>query len=402
MKSKYLALGGLVLLLPTTHGQSEPEPEQLAKTTIEVVYNHYIQDGNNSAVTGGVGTEQLSVYGPSFSLTKQNTKYDFSFQVGTDIISSASTDNIDYVVSSASRLDARYYTNATYKRKVKSKSSDLTVYGGLGTSIESDYVSVSSKIGITQTNQSQTRTYNLDFQMFNDDLRWGRRLGKWSSLTLVYPFELRYREWYDTYKRNSYNLKFSLVQILNKRNILGFFPSFIYQSGLLATPFHRIYFEDGSQGVEQLPQERIKGALGIQLNSFIGGRIIVKNLVNFYRDNFDIEGLTIDHETLFKLKPVLTLTGSVRFYTQKAAQYFKPYRQHDSQAEFYTSDYDLADFQTYNLGFGLKYKPSNYQAKKVLFSLIDFKYSYLSRSNGLSAHILSVVFNLEQNKKLGQ
>ena len=400
MKIKNLALGGLALLLPTAHSQSEPEQEQVDKTRIEVVYNHYIQDGNNSAVTGGVGTEQLSVYGPSFNLTKQKTKYDFSFQLGTDIISSASTDNIDYVVSSASSLDGRYYTNATYKRKLKSESSDLEVYGGAGTSIESDYVSFTGKLGVIQSNEN--RTYSLDFQMFKDDLRWGRLSEKWSSLTLVYPFELRYREWYDTYKRDSYNLKFSLIQILNKRNILGFFPSFIYQEGLLATPFHRIYFEDGTQGVEQLPSERIKGSIGIQLNSFVGGRIILKNLLNFYRDNFGIEALTIDHETLFKLKPFLTLSGNIRFYTQQASQYFKPYLHHDSQAQFYTSDFDLADFQTYNVGFGLKFKPTNYRARKTVFSQIDFKYTYLNRSNGLAAHILSLVFSLERDKKLAE
>lgn len=396
MKTKYLALGGLAFLFPTTQAQSESEEEQIDKSTIEVVYNHYIQDGNNSAVTGGIGTEELSVYGSSFSLTKQKTKYDFSFQLGTDIISSASTDNIDYVVSSVSSVDGRYYTNATYKRKFK--SSDLVAYGGGGISVESDYVSISSKIGLTKTNQSQTRTYNLDFEMFNDDLRWGRRLGEWDKLTLIYPFELRNREWYDVYKRNSYNLKFGLTQILNKRNILGFFPILTYQEGLLATPFHRIYFKDDSKGVEQLPQERLKAILGIQLNSFVGGQIILKNLLNLYRDNFGIEAFTIDHETLVKLNPALTISGNLRFYAQKGTIYFKPYGQHEPDAEFYTSDYDLADFQTYNVGLGLKYRPSNYKAKRLLFNLINFKYTYLNRTNGLAAHIFSLALNLERKK----
>ena len=79
------------------------------RTDIELVYKHYLQDGNNSAVTGGIGTEKLMVYGPELSLKSEFKKNTISLNLGTDIISSASTDKIDFVVSSASKVDKRTY-----------------------------------------------------------------------------------------------------------------------------------------------------------------------------------------------------------------------------------------------------------------------------------------------------
>jgi hypothetical protein len=400
MKKKFLIIGSLAFFhfLARAQPAKDSAQEKISKTEIELVYNHYIQDGNNSAVTGGIGTEKLTVYGPAINIKNTSGKHSLAFDLGTDIISSASTDKIDFVTSSASKRDARYHLNTTYERALL--KHNISVFGGLGFSIESDYFSIASKLGLSKEDKKHLRSFSAQFQIFNDDLRWGRiNIEYFRPVTLIYPSELRYKEWYNTYKRNSYNFKLGFTQAINKKNVLGLFPEMAYQQGLLATPFHRIYFTDSTESVEQLPGKRFKAALAFRLNSFAGGNIIFKNTINGYADNFGILAFSIENETALKLKPELTLLPNARFYMQKGSPYFAEYREHKSDEEFYTSDFDLSAFQTYNIGIGLKYSPFKYLGKRLAFNTSLFRYNYMYRSNNLSAHIFSLVLQTEYDKK---
>ena len=64
------------------------------------VSSYYQQNGNNSAVTGGVGTEKLTDYSNSFEVRlqkfdKRNRKHSFDIELGVDHYTSASSDKID-------------------------------------------------------------------------------------------------------------------------------------------------------------------------------------------------------------------------------------------------------------------------------------------------------------------
>lgn len=397
MKKISLIIGSLAFFQYFAFGQQAIEKksseEKLKKTEIELVYNHYIQDGNNSAVTGGTGTEELKVYGPSLSIKRYSGKNKFTTKLGADIISSASTDNIDFVVSSASRLDARAYANVELSRAYEEKN--LEVYGGLGMSIESDYLSIASKIGISKQDSSKLRTYAAQFQYFNDDLRWGRVNAWIKELRLVYPSELRYQEWYNEYRRQSFNLKLGFSQIINKKNIVGIYPEFTYQKGLLATPFHRVYFADGGLGVEQLPGNRFKGALALKWNSFVKGNVILKNSFGLYADNFGVQAFSIANETVIKLSPIVSVLPNLRFYSQDGSPYFAGFNQHNSQETYFTSDYDFSTLSSYQAGMGMRYSPGDYLSKRFKFNSVLLRYSYYYRDNGLTAHIFSLAFRSE-------
>jgi hypothetical protein len=401
MRKRYLIIGGLVFSHFFALGQVPKDTlsEKINKTDIELVYSHYIQDGNNSAVTGGIGTEKLTVYGPAVTIKRIAGNNSIAFNLGADIITSASTDNIDTVMSSASRTDMRTYANATYEHKFD--KLNLSVFGGIGFSIESDYFSIGSKLGLVKEDKKNLRSYSVQFQVFNDDLRWGRlNPAYYRPVKLIYPVELRYKEWYDGYKRNSYNLKLGFTQAINTRNIIGIFPEIAYQQGLLATPFHRIYFSDGKEAVEQLPDKRWKGALALRLNSFLGGRVILKNTVDSYADNFGILAFSIENETAVKLKHDLSILPNIRFYTQSGSKYFADYGMHISSSAYYTSDFDLSKMQIFNAGIGLKIDPYKYLNKRIVFNGMLFRYNFLYRTNGLKAHIFSIVFQTEFQKKI--
>jgi hypothetical protein len=391
MKKKYLVFGSLALLHLTAKSQPQQDSATIKprSSEIELVYNHYLQNGNHSAVTGGTGTEKLTVYGPAVRILRSSGKNAYEFNVGADIITSASTDNIDFVISSASKNDTRAYVNGSYAIRTK---HNLSLNGGIGASIESDYFSLSASAGLSKSNKQQTASYSAQFSYYNDDLRWGRLNEDYHRpVKLIYPSELRYKEWYDVYKRYSYNARLGFTRILNKRNTLGIFPEFGYQNGLLSTPFHRVFLNNGTEVVENLPPERFKMALALQWNTFIGGKWILKNTVNGYHDDFGINAFSVENETAIKITPVFTLMPGIRFHWQDGSRYFAPYRAHSPDETYYTSDYDLSHLQTYSAGMGLKFIPQKYLARKYLWNSMIFRYNYLYRTDRLHAHILSLV-----------
>jgi len=402
MKKRFLLAGLLSAFLFKARAQNPDSSYQkstLSKTEVELVYNHYIQDGHNSAVTGGIGTEKLTVYSPSFRINHTFKEYhSVRFVGGVDIISSASVDNIDFIKSSASSRDARSYGNLNYQRQLKKK--DLKLGIGSGFSIESDYLSIPALASAEYTNPAKTRTYSFDFQAYFDDLRWGRLNPDYHRpVRLIYPVELRNKKWFDTYRRDSYNFKFGFTQVINPRLVLGIFPEFSYQKGLLATPFHRVYFKDDSLKVENLPGERYKFPLSIRLNYFMGSRTILKLNYGFYYDSFEILGNSLELEAAVKTSPQWTLSPFFRLYNQSASEYFKPYKQHDIAEKFYTSDYDLSSFQSYKAGINVRYLPSAYLTKRISFDEVNLRYGYYHRSNGLNAHMLTLAIKFVREKR---
>lgn len=405
MKKRYILFMMMALsqLAKAQHALSDStfKQKKLSKTSIELAFSYYQQDGNNSAVTGGVGTEKLSVYAVGTNIQHQFKQYNtLTTNFGVDIISSASTDKIDYRVSSASVLDQHVHTNIDYQRQIK--NTNVKLGGSIGLGFESDYLAVPMQINCAYTEPSKMRSFQIGFAASFDDLRWGR-FNEEHQLKLVYPSELRYKDWYDTYKRKTIQLKFGFSQVINKKMLIGLYPEIIYQSGLLATPFHRVYFADNSLRVENLPKQRFRFPIAIKLHSFIGKRFILKTQYHFYIDNFGIIANAIELESVVKIIPQLSFAPFFRFYHQTAAYYFKPYMQHTIDEIFYSSDYDLSKFNSYKAGAGFTFYPINKKQKKANIEHVSLRYAYYYRSSKLQAHSISFAVMLaaenSKNKK---
>jgi hypothetical protein len=361
-----------------------------------MVFSYYNQNNNHSAVTGGIGTEDLQVYASHFSANNiRDSVRTLQFDLGVDVISSASTDNIDFVVSSASKNDARIYTGVGYSRLMENKK---TTWGTNSTfSIESDYLSLGQAFSLRHVNDEQTQELSAALQVYFDDLRWGRYQGD-GTRELVYPVELRNTQWFDAYKRNSYNLVLGLYQTINQRMTLGFYPGITLQSGLLSTPFHRVFFTDNTKRVENFPSQRIKVPIGVQLNTFMGTRWILRTYYRFYWDDFGIAGHTINLEAPVKLSRVITLTPFIRLYDQSEADFFKPYAKHDPAQQYYTSDYDLSQFNSTTIGLGMRYAPYTGNGRATLKGM-ELRFSHYERSDGMIANTFTLYFNYDKEQK---
>lgn len=393
MKKRYLVLG-LITTAFTTFGQANYAKKKLSHNDVEMVFSYYTQNNNHSAVTGGIGTEDLQVYVSHFSVNNiKDSVRTVHFDMGFDVISSASTDNIDFVVSSASKVDIRGYTSLGYSKMMQDKKTTWGTNSSF--SIESDYLSLGQALTLNHVGDS--REWSAGLQTYFDDLRWGRYQGN-GTRQLVYPVELRSTNWFENYRRNSYNLVLGLLQTINQRMALGIYPGVTYQSGLLSTPFHRIYFTDNSKRVERLPSGRLKLPLGIQLNTFLGSRWMMRTYYRYYWDDFGINAHTISVEAPVKISSVFTLTPFVRLYTQTKADFFKPYAQHEISQEFYTSDYDLSQFHSTTVGLGARYAPYSNNGRTT-FKGVELRFAHYERSDGMIANTFTLYFNYDKESK---
>ena len=371
--------------------------KRISKSNIELVYSQYIGDGDHSAITGGLGTEKLIVYEPEVIINRPiDSLSSYWVDTGIDVITSASMDNIDFVVSSASRISKRGYIIPGYNTKLK-KNRNIIIGGNGYFSIESAYRSLGGALSIDYVSKNKSSELSAEFQAFFDDLRWGLLNGE-RPLRLVYPYELRYKEWFSNYKRNSYNLNLSFTQTINEKMILAFFPGISYQQGLLSTPYHRVYFTDSTERVEKLPDKRWLIPLGIQLNTFIADRYILSLYYRFYHDNFGITAHTMELDFTAKITNRFSLTPTFRFYTQKGSPYFKPYLELNPDQLFYTSNYALSSFNSYETGIDTRIVVPAKQKAKIYFDTIWLRYSYYKRTDGLYGHILTLVLDLVSDK----
>jgi len=392
VKKRYVVIGLLASSL--AFGQKGADSvylkRKLHRTDVQALFSYYTQDNNHSAVTGGIGTEDLQVYAQDYSFTwSKDSIEDVSLEVGLDLISSASTDNIDDVFSSASRSDFRIHTTLGYNRHLK---NSWNVGLNSGISAESDYFSVGAGASISKQSEDQSKEWSLALQTFFDDLRW---LNAGKPRILIYPEELRDVEWFSIYKRNSYNLSFNFYQTLNRRMAFGIYPGVSYQHGLLSTPFHRVYFTDSSLKVENLPQQRLKIPIGAQLNMFLGKMWVVRTYYRFYWDDFGIIAHTAEVETPVKVSQKFTLSPFIRLYTQSGANYFKPYARHQPSQQYYSSDYDLSDFDSYKTGLSVRYTPLGGNHHPWFFNEIELRYAWYTRSDGLLANSITAFINLQ-------
>lgn len=372
--------------------------KKISISTIDFIYSQYLGDGDHSAITGGKGTEKLIVYEPEIIINHPiDSLQSFWVDAGLDIITSASMDNIDFVKSSASRVSKRGFIMPGYETKLK-KNPNMVVGANGYFSIESSYLSLGGAVSFDYLSKDKSQEFSAQLQAFFDDLRWGLLNGE-RPLKLVYPVELRGREWFPNHKRNTYNLSTSFTQTLNEKMVLAFFPGVSFQEGLLSTPYHRAYFTDSSEKVEKLPDKRWLLPLGIQLNSFVLDRYILSLYYRFFADNFGITAHTIEVDLTVKLNSRFSLTPTFRFYTQKGSSYFRPYYELDPKQSFYTSNYAFSSFNSYETGLDTRFVIPARQQSKLFFDTIWFRYSYYRRTDGLYAHNLTLELDMISMQK---
>lgn len=379
---------GILSAFSQSADSSAYKNRKLHLNEIDFVSGYYKQDGDNSAVTGGIGTEKLTDFANTIELKlsrydQKLRKHNFSFELGIDHYSSASSDKIDpSTISSASSADTRIYPSLSWNIQNEEKKTTF----GLNTSFsnEFDYKSFGIGASFTKTSKDNNREFTGKLQAYLD---------QWS---VILPIELRTgnsgreNDNYPKEARNSYSASFLLSQVVNKNFQILLITEPTYQNGLLATKYQRVYLTNGAEQSETLPDHRLKIPVGIRGNYFFADRVILRSFYRFYQDNWGIKAHTIDLELPVKITPFFSLSPFYRFYSQSAVDYFAPYAQHNSAETFFTSDYDLSKFTSHFYGAGIRIAPPQGVLGIQKLNSVELRYGHYNRSNGLHSNELSL------------
>lgn len=395
MKRILLTAAGILALIQvqsqTTIDSTAYKSRKLKIEEINLVSSYYKQDGENAAVTGGIGSQRLTDIANVFDI--KLTKYDkklrknsFGFEVGVDSYTSASSDRVDLKAnSSASSGDIRIYPTISWSRENEEKGTSIGA--AVSSSSEYDYLSVGANISFAKKSKDKNGEFTARFQTYIDQVK------------LIQPIELRnpipiggedddYS--YGSAGRNTFAGSLSYSQIVNKRLQVMLLADVVQQTGYLSLPFHRVYFNDGTVHQENLPNTRFKLPIAFRASYFMGDNIILKGYYRFYTDDWGLQAHTANIEVPIKITPFLSLSPFYRFYTQTAIKYFAPYQTHTAQQNFYTSNYDLSKFNSQFFGAGIRFSPPTNVFGIKHFSAIELRYGHYSKNINMNANIVSM------------
>ena len=377
----------------------------LESVEIDLLASYYSQDGDNAAVTGGIGTEELTDLASSIVVSIPLNDDDvLKIDANVSAYTSASSSNV-------SPFDSGQPADP-FVADSGASANDLWLNGVVSYSHSSDdrnniwgaNVSVSQEYDYASFGFGGNYSYLLNDKNTELSIRANVFLDSWK---IIYPFELRPFEDLgytplQTNKRNSYAIGFGFSQILSKKAQGSISLDLVQQEGLLSTPFQRVFFKDRdaiiigngfqlADDIERLPSTRFKVAIGGRLNYYLNEVFVLRSYLRYYQDNWGITSYTASIEAPIKLGDFFTLYPSYRYYTQTKADYF--YKANDalSTDAFYTSDYDLSNFNAGEFGFGVSYTDIFTKVKLLGYGLksINAKASYYNRSSSLSYFMVS-------------
>ncbi len=439
MKNKTLITIAFLLFVQFASAQNDStivyKKRVLESSEIDFMFSYYSQEGNNAAVSGGIGTEELTDAVPTIVISIPINEDDvLTIDAAISAYTSASSSNVDpfdgadpadpfQATSGASGADTWINVNGSYSHS----SDDRNKIWSAKASLASEYDYFSVGIGGTYTRLFNKKNTEITAKanLFID------------SWTAIYPSELRpfkngqnaqgvsklfdrpivganYSPTFNGFTnkgRNSYSTGINLVQILSKRMQGALLVDFVYQEGLLSTPFQRVYFSDRDSSkignfrladdIERLPGSRLKTAVGGRLNYYINEFIVLKTYYRYYNDDWGITSHTASIDLPIKVGKGFTFYPGFRYYSQSAANYFAPYSKHLSTDEFYTSDFDLSKYNATQYSLGISY--TDIFAKKHIWKYglksIDLKYSLYERDSGLKASLISFGIKFVLDKK---
>lgn len=420
----YYSIAFLITLCAAAQENENTEYKKRVLETMEVnlLSSYYSQDGENAAVTGGRGTEELTDFAPSINIAIPLNDDDvLAIDATVSAYTSASSSNINpfdgnqaadpFVASTgASGSDTWFGMTANYSHSSDDRNTVLS--GNVSFANEYDYTSFGFGGSITKLFNQKNTELQLKANVFFDSWRPQYPIefrDRFNLNDYEYLGEINYGSNYTEFtslNRNSYSLGVNFSQILSKSVQTAFMGDFVLQNGLLSTPHQRVYFADIEDtfienfalgnDIERLPDTRTKIALGNRTNFYLNENFILRTYYRYYTDDWGIDSHTFKLEMPIKIGFNYTIYPMYRYYRQTEADAFGAYNTLLSTQEFYTSDFDLANYDAHQYGLGFKYYDPLGKFKLGGFGLksINLEYNFYQRNTqNFTAHITSLGFN---------
>jgi hypothetical protein len=400
MRKIFLTVVGSFLLFLNSFSQSaadstsEYHSPKLKLEEANLVTNYYSQTGNHSAITGGVGTQQVTDVSNVVELKfirwgMMDRKITLDFDLGIDHHTAASSAYVSK--SGASKTGGtRIYPSANWQIENNEKRTTL----GLGAALSFEYTYHSYSINAIYSKHSidKNTEFSAKANIFMD------------AVKMIYPSELRpatsavtsassgddSSQNIPSKLRSTFATSFTLSHVINKNMQVALIGDVVAQGGYLGLPFHRVYFSDKSVGVESLPDSRFKLPVGVRFNYFAGDKVIFRTYYRYYVDSWGISAHTASIEAAVKITPFLSVSPFYRYYTQTTSDYFAPKYGKPAQVAYFTSNYEYSAFNSNYEGINLRYVPLNGVFGIKNLSMIELRYGHYGQTTGLVANNISL------------
>lgn len=398
MRRICLTLVGIYLLFLHAFSQGTPKdtsdykPRKLTFDEANLVSSYYTQNGDHSAIRGGIGSEKVTDLANGLELKwvgwdAHQRKNSLTAGMGIDYHTAASQAWISKTGASRRKDGLRLYPSLDWTRENEQKGSSIGA--GVYYSNEFNYKSIGLNAGGTQKTKNNGE-FGLKVSAYFD------------QVTLILPSEFEpagayiignngdmKHPNYGSSPRETYTAAFSFSQVINTRLQGSLLLDLVEQQGYLGLPFHRVYFTDGTDSIEKLPSNRFKLPIGLRLNYFLGDNLILRGYYRYYLDNWGVRSHTASLEASVKMTPFFSVTPFYRYYTQTAADYFAPYAQHLKTDGYYSSNYALAAFNSSYFGAGIRLAPP-----KGIFDshlkMLEIRYGHYTQTTDLVSDVISL------------
>jgi len=398
MKRICLTVVGLFLLFVHAFSQtqsrdtSQYKPRKLTFDEANLVSSYYIQNGDHSAIRGGIGSEHVTDLANGVELKfvgwdAIGRKNSLTAGMGIDHHTAASQAWISKTGASNRTDGLRLYPTLDWTRENELKGSSISA--GAYYSNEFNYHSIGLNGGITQKTK-RNGEFGLKLSAYLDQVKMilPSEFEPAGSYSIGGNGDMRHPD-YGSSGRQTYTASFSFSQVIDTRLQGSLLLDVVEQRGYLGLPFHRVYFTDATDAVEKLPSGRFKLPIGVRVNYFLGDNIIFRGYYRYYMDNWGLRSHTASLETAVKLTPFFSVTPFYRWYMQTAADYFAPYEAHQKTDDFYTSNYALSAFHSSFFGVGVRLAPPG-GILNSHWKMLEIRYGHYTQTTDLVSDVISL------------
>jgi hypothetical protein len=116
----------------------------------------------------------------------------------------------------------------------------------------------------------------------------------------------------------------------------------------------------------------------------------LRSYYRYYLDNWGVRSNTANLEIAYKISPFFSISPFYRYYTQTAARYFAPYEQHSPTDQYYTSNYEYAQFTSQFFGVGIRIAPPKGVFGWQNLHELEIRYGHYTQTTNLVSDVVSL------------
>jgi hypothetical protein len=331
----------------------------------------------------------ITIQGPSVLVRKKvGDNLSLSANYYEDMISSASIDV---------KLSASPYHE---KREQWSGGADYThgkstYSAGFITSKEPDYKANTSYFAVSQDMFGDLTTLTLGYRR-----GWDRVFKDGKDIATGEIVHVPFNNGLSQAIADHRGYSLSLSQILTRNAILGFNYELLTDQGYLANPYREIRFLSPGVGLgfskapQVYPNTRTSNAASVQLKYYLPYRAALTGQYRFFHDTWGVLAHTVELDYTHPAGKHWIFDGSLRYYTQKHADFYSDLFPRANYQNFMARDRELAAFHSYTVGAGASYQfmvpgvrwisksSANVRVDHLLVDYSDFRDALLAGTYG--------------------